>query len=380
MIAALLLLLAHVDLRSTLSGASGGCDPTFKVRGCAENADLTATHGRLRGSDVACTTEAFQSWVPYAHAHDLRSVSSDWFGQVKKSKASPFEVAVQRAATDETFLRRHFKTHRDYARIIPTEMLPASAPELARWSDAIQQHAPQLFDGPPLERLQRHNRVGGPLVHRIRLNETQTARLAPSMLKYAAQAAQMQSLFGRMDGFHVVEIGVGYGGLAHTLMSLAPLASYTFVDLADVERLARRYLQAVDEGAPADDAVSRRAAASTTKLFFPELELPPQPLPRVDLVISNNALSETPAGLQHFYLALYAKCATRGYIINNSFRGMNVTTMRQLLQGPPYDKLVRLYRARANLGDAPEVRTADELRSMGKLGLITWGVGPEGAL
>lgn len=58
---------------------------------------------------------------------------------------------------------------------------------------------------------------------------------------------------------------------------------------------------------------------------------------------------------------------------------MNVTTMKSLLEGAGYAKDVRLFRARNNMGDPEgEVRTPDELARMGKLGLLVWGVAPDG--
>ena len=188
--------------------------------------------------------------------------------------------------------------------------------------------------------------------------------LTASVLKYAAQAAQLVRFFGRLDGFNVVEVGVGYGGLAHTLMGLASLQSYTFVDLADVERLVQLYLRVVDEGH--EHGPGRRAV---TQLNFPDLSVP-SPLPSIYLFISNNALSEVPALLQQFYLRLYVRCAKRGYVVYNSLRGVPALEMAAMLRAEPYGKAVRVYACRRNnLADDTELPPGQSETKV----VIAWG-------
>ena len=55
-------------------------------------------------------------------------------------------------------------------------------------------------------------------------------------------AAQIERLFGRLDGFSVVEIGPGYGHLAAVLHALYSLSWYHACDLPDPTALQQRYL------------------------------------------------------------------------------------------------------------------------------------------
>ena len=63
--------------------------------------------------------------------------------------------------------------------------------------------------------------------------------------RYLKDLIDFSLLFKDMTNWHVAEIGVGFGGMAHAILHTWALASYTLVDLPEGERLAAKYLKEV---------------------------------------------------------------------------------------------------------------------------------------
>jgi hypothetical protein len=108
---------------------------------------------------------------------------------------------------------------------------------------------------------------------------------------YVAIADRLEELFGPWEGWHVVEVGGGYGGQARVLMQRHP-CSYWIVDLPEPSALQAAYL------ASHEFALTERT--------------------RGDLFISNYALSECARDVQLGYLEVAASFP-RGYIAWNGW-------------------------------------------------------------
>ncbi|CAD7957587.1 unnamed protein product [Amoebophrya sp. A120] len=95
--------------------------------------------------------------------------------------------------------------------------------------------------------------------------------VSATMLGYAKQVLEMETLFGSLQNFRIAEIGVGFGGLCHALFARykMKIASYTLIDLPEAEQLALRTLQrslvavqaSLDSGST--ENVEHNAAATT---------------------------------------------------------------------------------------------------------------------
>lgn len=126
-----------------------------------------------------------------------------------------------------------------------------------------------------------------------------TARpFSPTTLRYLATALWLKRSGKLPDGAPIVEIGVGFGGLA-AMNALVSKSRTHLVDLPQVEQTALRMLAETgleDHGVAGADAM-------------------PTPIP---LVISNYAFTELNTELQNAYLDKYLKHATHGMIVSNA--------------------------------------------------------------
>jgi len=121
---------------------------------------------------------------------------------------------------------------------------------------------------------------------------------SPTTLRYLATALWLQRQGYILPGGEVIEIGVGYGGLA-AMNALVSGSITTLVDLPAVEQSAMRMLD--ENGLGQHGCLSQERNPST-----------------VPLVISNYAFSELNAVIQDQYLERYLKRADHGVIISNA--------------------------------------------------------------
>lgn len=120
---------------------------------------------------------------------------------------------------------------------------------------------------------------------------------SPTTLRYLATALWLRKNGYVENGSQIVEIGVGFGGLAATNAILSG-ATTSLVDLPPVENAALRMLGELGL------ARFGKAGAETC----------PQP----DLVISNYAFTELNSSVQQDYLERYLRHARHGVIVSNS--------------------------------------------------------------
>lgn len=121
---------------------------------------------------------------------------------------------------------------------------------------------------------------------------------SPTTLRYLATALWLKRSGYLEKGSHLIEIGVGFGGLA-AMNALVSEAVTTLVDLPEVERSAMRIL---------DDL----GLAGYARLAGEN------PEPDACLVISNYAFTELNAALQKEYFEKYLKHSPHGVIVSNS--------------------------------------------------------------
>jgi putative sugar O-methyltransferase len=128
-------------------------------------------------------------------------------------------------------------------------------------------------------------------------------RLSPSTLRYVKVASDLQHLFGdSLQGAHVAEIGVGYGGQRLVLDQLYRFGSYAMFDLPAVLGLVSKYLES--HLLQSSYQTKTLNAHDGAKAY--------------DLVISNYAFSELPTVVQRVYVEKVLKQSARGYLTMNS--------------------------------------------------------------
>lgn len=141
---------------------------------------------------------------------------------------------------------------------------------------------------------------------------------SPTTLRYLATALWLRRSGKLEDRGHIVEIGVGFGGLA-AMNALVSGARTMMVDLPQVERTAMRML-----------AETRLEGYGVTS----DAAIPAS----IPLVVSNYAFTELNAALQDLYLEKYLKRARHGVIVSNA------RVFARTIGGRTDDELVELLR------------------------------------
>jgi hypothetical protein len=205
------------------------------------------------------------------------------------SREEPGYLDVCRRAPGDPRLFASFRRHPEYTRVL----------EHASEAQGTEYHRLLSRSGRAFRSIAeavRNDVVGEPLTMRLDSGEV----ISPTTLRYLKVADDLERMFGSLDGFSIVEIGVGYGGQCRILDALFELKSYTLVDLRPVLGLAEEYLSWF----PLRTSVSFQT--------MNELQAEPR-----DLALSNYAFSELSRELQETYLRKALVCSTRGYITFN---------------------------------------------------------------
>jgi len=124
-------------------------------------------------------------------------------------------------------------------------------------------------------------------------------KISPSTLRYVKVLSDLVNHFGDLSNMNIVEIGVGYGGQSKIIMDYFDIREYNFVDLEEVNCLAKRYLNKYDY----------------TNLNF--LDFNNLPDKEYDLVISNYSFTELKKEIQDLYLNKIINKSKKVYMLGN---------------------------------------------------------------
>lgn len=72
--------------------------------------------------------------------------------------------------------------------------------------------------------------------------------ISPNTLRYIKTLVDLENNFGSLNNFNIIELGVGYGGLACIINSNFEIKNYVLVDLPIVQQLAQKYLSNLNIG------------------------------------------------------------------------------------------------------------------------------------
>ena len=136
--------------------------------------------------------------------------------------------------------------------------------------------------------------------------------ISPSTLRYIKILSDLSQF--NLEDIDIVEIGGGYGGQYTVLRQYAKPKSYTFVDLPEVLKLQKKYIE--------------KNNLDDIELHFYDSDNLPSCT--CDLVISNYAISECDTEIQDIYISKIIKNSKRGYMIHNKFRGYDIDTFIDL--------------------------------------------------
>jgi hypothetical protein len=152
----------------------------------------------------------------------------------------------------------------------------------------------------------KNDTIGGPAVMRL----TSELTISPTTLRYLKVADDLERLFGGLENFNMIEIGVGYGGQCRIIDSLFKINSYTLVDLRPVLNLASEFLA--------------HFPLRSSVRFLTMNELAPR---GYDLAISNYAFTELHRSVQETYFSKILRDTPRGYITYNNIASSSFKTL-----------------------------------------------------
>lgn len=203
-------------------------------------------------------------------------------------------VTICRAAAENDEVFKNFKRYPQYQEILEhcsREQGQAYLDEIYKIQHDYDLPSIQTY----LDNFLQNDVLGNP----IQFNYLELGvAISPSTLRYIKVAYELWATFGRLDNFHITEIGGGYGGQCKVLSDLFQFASYTIIDLEVANLLQHRYLNTL--------GVKNVYLTSSIDKGF-----------KSDLVISNYAFSECHGDIQERYLDRVLLNSARGYMTLN---------------------------------------------------------------
>ena len=152
--------------------------------------------------------------------------------------------------------------------------------------------------------------------------EINSDRFNPTSLRYVNVALDIKNKFPGRNFETITEIGPGYGGQALILENFFDIKEYRFVDLPDVNRLIKKFINLHN--------FKFKSSFSTIDKFNEDT--------KSDLFISNYAFSELPKKIQKLSIKKIIYNSKSGYmIVNNfynfSFKFMNIKQYQKNIPG-----------------------------------------------
>jgi putative sugar O-methyltransferase len=185
----------------------------------------------------------------------------------------------------------------------------------AEYRAIVLQQTPGLLDH--LDKFKENDQIGSPDTAPY-----PEGLMSPTTWRYIKVLSDLQMLFGSLQGWHIAEIGVGYGGQCKIIQDVYNVASYTMYDLDVVGRLAAKFLR-------------HAASPAYGKLTFADFRrLGQDPPTAYDLVISNWALSECTREVEDRYIEHVLRRSRHGYITYNQIshlRGIDSYRKREFI-------------------------------------------------
>jgi putative sugar O-methyltransferase len=206
------------------------------------------------------------------------------------SDTQRYKNICQMAALND-FYFSFFKQNKDY-----TEILEHVSEDQGKlYKEHLDQNFPEYIS--KLDKFKENDLYGGTKL----FNYDSIGQISPTTLRYIKVLSDLKQLYGSLDNFNIIEIGVGYGGQCKIISDFFNIQNYYLVDLDESLNLSEKYLNKLD--VKSAKVVRPNDVVSLNKKF--------------DLVISNYAFTEISRTIQDFYLNNIILKSDRGYITCN---------------------------------------------------------------
>ncbi len=184
-----------------------------------------------------------------------------------------------------------FRRLRDMIRVVDT----VSQELGVKYVDYIKSSNESFLNN--IEEFKKNDLAGDPVKFRI----PEFGLVCPTTVRYVKMFVDITNMFGDLNGFEIIEIGGGYGGLARIVSTGKKFKKYLIIDLPETIRLQKRYLDFLQ--AKNVDCVNALEAFDSKES---------------DLLISTFALSECSMSVQEEYIQKVVSKAKRGYLVWNN--------------------------------------------------------------
>ncbi len=212
-----------------------------------------------------------------------------------------------------------FKRHPDYQEIL--EHVSASQGEIY-WQQ-IANTCPEMLRPHVMKRFLENEKWGNPVTHNF-----QGYELSPTTLRYMKVVADLDKLVGRgrMMGANIVEIGVGYGGMAYMMNAWNPELNNTYlVDLPPVAQLAKKYLTLMPNTQKIQVLTTEQIDVLSKQLLHGKANK------QTTIGISNYALTECDAAVRRNYIDKILTHCDYGYITVNMLNAAEAAELQRLV-------------------------------------------------
>jgi hypothetical protein len=158
---------------------------------------------------------------------------SEFLGwRAENSTAKNYVNIVKKITEDESMFNNFRAGFQDYTPIL--EHLDYNGGLI--YANTIINEYPHLLE--MVDAFRENDNVGSPRLY----NYDKFGLINPTTLRYIKFAGDIQKSFGNLDGFNLVEIGGGYGGLVNVLSKLFKFNKISLYDLPEVLLLQKKYL------------------------------------------------------------------------------------------------------------------------------------------
>ena len=206
------------------------------------------------------------------------------------SDTQRYKNACQMAALND-FYFSFFKQNPDY-----TEILEHVSEDQGRlYKEHLDQNFPEYIS--KLDKFKENDLYGGTKL----FNYDGIGKISPTTLRYIKVLSDLKQLYGNLDNFNIVEIGVGYGGQCKIISDFFNIQNYYLVDLDESLNLSEKYLNKLN--VKNAKVIRPNDIVSLNQKF--------------DLIISNYAFTEISKTIQEFYLNNIILKSNHGYITCN---------------------------------------------------------------
>lgn len=206
------------------------------------------------------------------------------------SDTQRYKNACQMASLND-FYFSFFKQNPDY-----TEILEHVSEDQGKlYKQYLDQNFPEYIS--KLDKFKENDLHGGTKL----FNYDGIGQLSPTTLRYIKVLSDLKQLYGSLDNFNIVEIGVGYGGQCKIISDFFNIQNYYLVDLDESLNLSEKYLNKLN-------VKNIKIVRPNDIVSFNQ---------KFDLVISNYAFTEISKTIQDFYLNNIILKSSHGYITCN---------------------------------------------------------------